>query len=59
MAYGVLSTPLHRRLPLEWAYVAFVLFSLLLFLLVKLKERVRPFVSFSSFVPFVGQKAIR
>ena len=41
MAYGVLSAPLHRRLPLEWAYAAFILFSLMLFALVKLKEHVR------------------
>jgi uncharacterized membrane protein len=41
MAYGVLSAPLHRRLPLEWAYVAFILFSLMLYALVKLKEHVR------------------
>ena len=38
MAYGVLSAPIHRRLPLEWAYVAFLLFSLFLYLLVRLKE---------------------
>jgi uncharacterized membrane protein len=39
MAYGVLTTPLHHRLPLEWAYLAFVLFSLFLYGLVKLKNR--------------------
>ena len=38
MVYGVLSAPLHRRLPLEWAYVAFLLFSLLMFALVRLKS---------------------
>jgi uncharacterized membrane protein len=38
MAYGVLSAPIHRRLPLEWAYVAFLIFSLFLYLLVRLKE---------------------
>lgn len=57
MAYGVLSTSLHRRLPLAWAYVAFLLFSLLLFLLVKLKDRIR-----ATRVPmasFVVQKATR
>ncbi len=37
MVYGVLSTPLHRRLPFEQAVVAFAVFSLLLFALVKLK----------------------
>jgi len=41
MAYGVLSTPLHRRLPLEQAYLAFILFSAFLFGLVKLKERMQ------------------
>ena len=41
MAYGVLSTPLHRRLSLEAALIALVLFSLLLFALVRLKERVQ------------------
>ena len=40
MAYGVLSLPLHRRLPLEQVLVAFVAFSLFLFLLVKVKARV-------------------
>ena len=39
MAYGILSAPLHRRLPLEQAYVAFVLFALLLYGLVRVKER--------------------
>jgi uncharacterized membrane protein len=40
MAYGVLSTPLHRRLPLEQALVAFAAFTLFLFFLVKVKPRV-------------------
>ena len=40
MAYGILSAPLHRRLPLEQAYVAFVLFALLLYGLVRVKERI-------------------
>ena len=39
MAYGVLSYPLHRVLSLEQAIVAFVLFSLLLYGLVKVKAR--------------------
>jgi uncharacterized membrane protein len=39
MAYGVLSTPLHRRLPFPAAVVALVLFGLLLYALVRLKER--------------------
>jgi uncharacterized membrane protein len=40
MVYGVPSLPLHRRLKFEQALVAFALFSLFLFALVKLKERV-------------------
>jgi uncharacterized membrane protein len=39
MAYGVLSMPLHRRLPFEAAIVALVLFGMLLFVLVRVKER--------------------
>jgi hypothetical protein len=39
MAYGVLSLPLHRRLPFEWALLALVLFAALLFGLVRLKDR--------------------
>jgi uncharacterized membrane protein len=39
MAYGILSAPIHRRLPLEWAYAAFLIFSVFLYLLVRLKER--------------------
>jgi uncharacterized membrane protein len=38
MVYGVISTPLHRRLPFEIAVAAFAAFSLFLFGLVKLKE---------------------
>ena len=38
MAYGVLTAPLHRRLPLEQAYVGFLLFAMLLYGLVKAKE---------------------
>jgi uncharacterized membrane protein len=38
IVYGVLSAPLHRRLELEWAYAAFLLFSLLMFALVRLKN---------------------
>lgn len=41
MAYGVISFPLHRRLPFEAALAALVLFSLFLFALVRLKERVQ------------------
>ena len=39
MVYGVVSTPLHRRLTFAQAIVAFVAFSGFLFALVKLKER--------------------
>ena len=39
MVYGVLSMPLHRRLPFWVAVLACALFSVLLFGLVKLKER--------------------
>jgi uncharacterized membrane protein len=37
MVYGVLSMPIHRRLPFGWALVGFVLFSAALFGLVRLK----------------------
>lgn len=40
MVYGVISTPLHRRLSLAQAVLAFALFSVFLFGLVKVKERV-------------------
>lgn len=39
MAYGVLSLPLHRRLPFEAALVALGLFAAILFALVRLRER--------------------
>jgi membrane protein implicated in regulation of membrane protease activity len=39
MAYGVLSTPLHRQLPFAWSLAAFALFSAVLFGLVRLKSR--------------------
>jgi uncharacterized membrane protein len=39
MAYGVLSLPLHRRLPFEAALVALVVFAVLLFVLVRVKDR--------------------
>lgn len=48
MAYGVVSMALHRRLPLEQAYVGFILLSAFLFGLVKVKEGLGP-----------GQNAIR
>lgn len=40
MAYGVISTPLHRRLPLELSLLGVALFSVFLFALVKAKARV-------------------
>jgi len=39
MAYGVVSMALHRRLPLEQAYLGFILLTALLFGLVRLKNR--------------------
>ncbi len=47
MVYGVVSSPLHRRLPLEQVVVAFVVFSAVLFLIAKVLPRVVP--------PRVGQ----
>jgi uncharacterized membrane protein len=41
MVYGILSMAIHRRLSFEAALVAFALFSVGLFGLVKLKDRVR------------------
>jgi len=40
MVYGVISTPLHKRLPFEQAVAAFAVFSLFLYGLVKVKERI-------------------
>jgi uncharacterized membrane protein len=40
MAYGIVSMALHRRLPLEQAYLGFIVLSALLFGLVKLKSQV-------------------
>ena len=40
MAYGVISTPLHRRLPLALAMLGVALLSLVLFALVRVKARV-------------------
>jgi hypothetical protein len=39
LAYGVLTAPLHRRLPLEQAYIGFLLFALMLYGLVRAKNR--------------------
>jgi uncharacterized membrane protein len=40
MVYGALTSPVRRTLPLEMAVVAFVIFTVFLFWLVKVKERV-------------------
>jgi uncharacterized membrane protein len=40
MAYGVLSLPLHRRLPFEAALVALAIFAVLLFGLLRAKDRI-------------------
>ena len=40
MVYGVISTPLHKQLTFEQAAAAFAVFSLFLYGLVKVKERV-------------------
>jgi uncharacterized membrane protein len=40
MAYGVLSAPLHKQLPLEQVLVAVAVFTCLLYVLVKVKGRV-------------------
>jgi uncharacterized membrane protein len=40
MAYGIVSMALHRRLPLEQAYLGFILLSVLLFGLVKIKSQI-------------------
>jgi uncharacterized membrane protein len=39
MVYGVLSLPLHRRLPLEGTVAAMTLFAVLLFAIVRLRDR--------------------
>ncbi len=41
MVYGILTIPIHRRLTFDQALVAFALFSLLMFALVRLKNRFR------------------
>ena len=41
MAYGVLSAPIHRGLSLEYAYAGFILLSVMLFAIVKLKDRLK------------------
>jgi uncharacterized membrane protein len=41
MAYGVLSAPLHRGLSLEYAYAGFILLSVVLFAIVRIKDRLK------------------
>jgi len=38
LVYGVLTTPLHDRLPLGWSYPAFIAFTLLMFAVVRLRD---------------------
>ncbi len=40
LAYGVFSFPLHRKLPVAWSFVAFTIFSALLYGTALLKSRV-------------------
>ena len=40
LAYGIFSYPLHRRLPVEWSLVAFIVFSGLLYGVTLLKSRI-------------------
>jgi uncharacterized membrane protein len=40
IAYGVFTIPLHRRLPVEWSLVAFVIFSAILYAASLLKSRI-------------------
>jgi uncharacterized membrane protein len=40
MVYGLLTLPIHRKLTFEQALLAFVLFSVLMYWLVKVKERI-------------------
>jgi uncharacterized membrane protein len=58
MAYGVLTFPLHRRLPFEVALIALTLFAFVLFGLVRLKQRFtdrgRPAQEQKSDEPSVG-----
>jgi uncharacterized membrane protein len=42
MAYGLISYPLHRTLPLVWSWIGLALLSLLLYRLVLLKNRLVP-----------------
>jgi fucose 4-O-acetylase-like acetyltransferase len=41
MAYGVLSARLHRGLSLEYAYAGFILLSVVLFAIVRIKDRLK------------------
>lgn len=57
MVYGVVSLALHRRLPLEQAYLGFILLSAFLFGLVRIKNHVR--TTKVANVAFAAQNAIR
>jgi len=64
MAYGVVSAPLHRQLPLEQAYLGFVLLTMVLFGIVKLKNRMtsgrakaRPLRPIGSLIPHPDPEA--
>jgi peptidoglycan/LPS O-acetylase OafA/YrhL len=57
MVYGVVSTPLHRALSLQQAIIAFAIFSLFLFGLVKLKERVVEAMRGARDTQTIGHKA--
>jgi uncharacterized membrane protein len=65
MVYGVVSTPLHRRLAFEQAVAAFAIFSVLLFGVVRVKARfsgarVLRFLGSGSWVlGFTGSQVVR
>jgi uncharacterized membrane protein len=40
MVYGVLSTPIHHSIPLDYLWLAFAAFTVFLFCLVKLRDRI-------------------
>ena len=48
IVYGVLTMPLHKRLPFEMALLAFALFTVLMFLVAKGKDRLVAWPSIRS-----------
>jgi len=40
IAYGIFTYPLHHRLPVAWSFVAFAVFSALLYGAARLKSRI-------------------